>query len=146
MLKRKLRIALLTVAAAVPLLAADCPDFSGPPSDDESSSSSFDGSHTLISVNGHNLPVDIVYADAQNHLSLIAGTWTISGSSLSTQMTTIAYFGGVPKPSSVERHTGTIRVSGNTATGTLDDGRKITATISNGELLEDDAGNKLKFH
>jgi hypothetical protein len=143
------RSALRSFAAvlfAIPLVAGECTDLTSTSS--SSSSTSYDGTYTLLSVDGQGLPYNIIYVNSQNRLSLTRGEWTISGSSLTTRMWTTSYVNGVAQSEArfnPEVHTCTISVSGDQASCTLDSGTPIYATISGGTVVYDYSGHQLKF-
>ena len=147
--KRALRAALLTAAMAFPMLgASDCSDLTG--SGDADSSSSYDGTYDLVSVDGRSIPpgFDLIRVDANNRLVLEKGDWTLSGKTLSTRMYTYSYVNGVYKQDPrfyPERHTGTVTLSGGTATGTLDSGSSVSTTFSSGTMLTSYSGHQMKF-
>lgn len=146
-IRRNALRSLAAVLFAAPLLAGECADLTST-SSSTSSSGGYDGTYTLVSVDGQSLPYDIIYVNAQNRLSLTRGEWTISGTSLTTRMWTTSIVSGVPKTEAKfnpEVHTCTITVSGEQATCTLDSGTPIYATISGGTVVYDNSGHQLKF-
>lgn len=146
-IRRNALRSLAAVLFAAPLLAGECADLTST-SSSTSSSGGYDGTYTLVSVDGQSLPYDIIYVNAQNRLSLTRGEWTISGTSLTTRMWTTSIVSGVPKTEAKfnpEVHTCTITVSGDQASCTLDSGTPIYATISGGTVVYDNSGHQLKF-
>jgi len=146
--KRALRTALLTAVMAFPLLGAgDCSDLTG---SSDSDSSSYDGTYDLVTVDDRSVAsgFDLVRVDANNRLVLYKGTWTLSGRTLSTRMYTYSIVNGVRKDEArfqPEQHTGTVTISGGTATGTLDSGSSVSTTFSSGTMLTSYSGHRMKF-
>jgi hypothetical protein len=145
--KRALRTAMLSAVLAFPLLGAgECADITG---SDDSSSSSYDGTYDLVSVDGKSASTyDIIRVDANNRLVLYRGVWTLSGRTLTTEMSTYSIVNGVRKDDprfQPERHTGTVTISGGTATGTLDSGSSVSTTLSSGTMLTSYSGHQMKF-
>ena len=143
---RGLRAALLTVALAFPMLGADGCDITG--TEDEDSSSSYDGSYSLVAVDGQSLPYNMIYVDSRNRLVLTKGTWTLTGNTLRTEMWTTSYVNGSATSEArfnPERHTGTVTISGGVATGTLDTGSSVSTTLASGTMLTTYNGHQMKF-
>lgn len=139
--KRAIR-ALCMAVMAFPLLgASDC----GTEPDD---TSEYDGTYTLLTVDGQSLPYNMIYVDSRNRLVLTKGVWSLNGSSLSTAMYTTSYVNGVGTSEfrfNPERHTGTVTLSGGVATGTLDSGSSVSTTFSSGSMLTTYNGHRMYF-
>jgi hypothetical protein len=138
---RLARAVMFTAMLAFPLLGANECALTEP-------EENFDGTYTLETVNGYSMPFNMQYIDGSNKLVLTSGSWTIIGTTLYTKMSTYMVVSGKRTPTSgstTENHTGTISVSGSSATATLDNGTKVYATIEDGQLLFDQYGNTLKF-
>jgi len=143
--RRRAVRAFVTVAMAFPLLGASDCGLTGLNEDD---SAKYDGTYTLVSVDGQSLPFNMIYVDSRNRLVLTKGVWTLSGTSLSTAMYTTSYVNGVATSEArfnPERHTGTVTFSGETATGTLDTGSSVSTTLSSGTMLTTYNGHQMRF-
>lgn len=142
--RRGVRRTLLAAVLALPLLAASqCDDLLG-------TGANYDGTYVLESVNGQGMPYTM-QSYGNNRLVLERGEWTVSGSGtrLDTKMWSYMVLNGVrqaPDPRfSPERHTGTITLSGNTATGTLDTGSTVRTTFETGTMLTSYNGHQMYF-
>ena len=145
---RGLRSALLTIALALPLVAAKGCDITGL-GDEEDTSASYDGTYDLVQVDNKSLPMKMIDIDSQNYLMLTKGTWTLTGGkTLNTEMYTYSVINGVRKtdPSfNPEKHYGTVTISSDRATGTLETQSSVYATFSGGTLLTTQNGRTMKF-
>lgn len=140
--RRALR-ALLAVVVAVPLMASDCTDVTG-----TKGSSEWDGNYFLKKVDGKSLPTCIICVDSRNQLTLHDGLWTVRGKSITTKMWTKQMINGTTTTESrfwPEQHTGTISVSGSSATITLDTGNKVYASLGDGGLTYTTGGHTYYF-
>ncbi len=144
-LSRSLRTAMFAIVLAFPLLGAGDCSFTGP---DDGSSDSYDGTYALKTVDDQVLPFPMIYVDSRNRLMLTKGVWTLTGTTLQTQMWTTSIVNGASTSESKfnpERHTGTVTISGGTATGRLDSGSSVSTTFSSGRMLTSYSGHKMQF-
>ena len=142
--RRRILRALFAIGFAAPLMAADCSDLTG----SSSSSAKFDGTYSLRRFDGKSLPTCIICVDSRNQLILYQGDWTVSGTSVSTAMYTKQMINGTTTTDSrfwPERHTGTISVSGSSATITLDTGNRVYASLESGGLTYTSGGHTYYF-
>lgn len=135
---------LLTATVALPLVASACGDvLTGTDDSDD-----FDGTYRVVAVDNRSMPAKIIDVDSRNYLLLTRGEWVVSGSTVRTSMWTTSYINGQPRSEArfnPERHTGTITVSGNTATVVLDTGSRITASLSDNGLTYTSNGRTIRF-
>ncbi|HET9426250.1 MAG TPA: hypothetical protein VFO55_12855 [Gemmatimonadaceae bacterium] len=131
---------------ALPLAGAECADLTTPGG--AGAGANYDGTYTLVTVDGSSLPANIIYVDSQNRLVLTKGEWTISGKSLTTRMWTTSYVNGTATSEArfnPEVHSCTVTIDDGTATCTLDSGSTIYATIEGGTVVQSYSGHTLRF-
>ena len=133
------------IAAFYPALGAgDCSDLTG------TKSKNYNGTYQLATVNGQTVSSSSPFylyggpGDATS-LRLISGVWVVSGTSLGTTMTTISRFSGQDDPAYAEHHTGTISISGSSATATLDNGTEVYASLGSDAITYSTGSATLRF-
>lgn len=143
-LGRAFMIALIAFPA---LGAGDCAGLTG--TDD----ADFDGTYTLYSVTAGGTTTYMssgpfyMYGKSgdANSLRLTSGEWEVSGTTLHTTMVTVARYDGASQSPYTERHTGSIDVSGESATATLDNGTQIYATFGSDDITYSSGSATLRF-
>ena len=146
---RHVRFALRAAAAvvlALPLAGAECADLTTPGGDTATSGGNYDGTYTLMTVDGKPLPFNIFFVDNSNKLVLTKGEWTVSdgGKSLTTRMWTTSYVSGTAKSEAKfnpEVHTCSVTIKNGVASCTLDSGTSIQATIGSNVVTQTSYGS-----
>lgn len=141
--------ALAGVILALPLAGAECADLTAP-GGSAAAGASYDGTYTLVTVDGSSLPANIIFVNSQNRLVLTKGEWTISesGKKLTTRMWTTSYVNGTPTSEArfnPEVHGCTVTIDDGQASCTLDSGSSIFATIEGGTIVQSSSGHVLEF-
>ena len=147
---RRARFAVRALAGlilALPLAGAECADLTSPGG---SAGANYDGTYTLVTVDGSSLPANIIFVNSQNRLVLTKGEWTISesGKKLTTRMWTTSYVNGTPTSEArfnPEVHGCTVTIDDGQASCTLDSGSSIFATIEGGTIVQSSSGHVLEF-
>ena len=141
---RRARFAVRAIAGLIltlPLAGAECADLTSPGG---SAGANYDGTYTLVTVDGSSLPANIIFVNSQNRLVLTKGEWTISGKSLTTRMWTTSYVNGSATSEArfnPEVHTCTVTIDDGTASCTLDSGSSISASIGDGTVVQSYSGH-----